>query len=211
MALGKFGPRDWFAGFLVSLASGNGKNDVYVPAITLVDSTGNPTTGSDVTIVNGGDVTQGSIADAAVANGAAGTISAKLRTISTQLAAGVVVTGSTVGLVAGTALIGKVGIDQTTNGTTNGVTLVGYSFQNITTSTTTVVKSGAGVLHLVNVNALGTVASLVTIYDNTAGSGTKIGTINSLTLSGAFQYDLAFATGLTLVTTGAPDITVSYR
>lgn len=91
--------------------------------------------------------------------------------------------------------------------------MAGWSFQNITTSTTTTVKSGAGVLHIVNVNTLGTVASTTTVYDNTAGSGTKIATINSLTLSGPFQYDIAFATGLTLVTTGtaAPDITVSYR
>lgn len=82
---------------------------------------------------------------------------------------------------------------------------------NITTSTTTVVKSGAGALHLVTINALGTVASTVTIYDNTAGSGTKLGTINSLTLSGSFYYDVAFATGLTIVTTGAPDISVAWR
>lgn len=36
-------------------------------------------------------------------------------------------TGGTVGIVAGTALIGKVGIDQTTPGTTNGVALVGVN------------------------------------------------------------------------------------
>lgn len=150
----------------------------------------------------------------------------------------VYVNGGSVGLLAGGAIVGKVGIDQTTPGTTNAVYVtnvgqaamaasipvvvasnqstlnvqqVGYSFQNITTSTTTTVKSGAGVLHLVNVNTLGTVASTITIYDNTAGSGTKIATINSLTLSGPFQFDIAFSTGLTLVTTGAPDITVSYR
>lgn len=116
-------------------------------------------------------------------------------------------------LPAGTALLGKVGIDQTTNGTTNAVSFTGYSFANITTSTTTTVKSGAGVLHIVNINTKGTVASTTTIYDNTAGSGSKIGIIDSLTLAGAFQYDIAFATGLTLVTTGtvAPDLTVSYR
>lgn len=89
----------------------------------------------------------------------------------------------------------------------------GYSYAHIATSTTTTVKSGAGVLHLINVGTLGTVASTITIYDNTAGSGTIIGIINSLTLSGGFPYDVSFATGLTLVTTGtaAPDVTVSYR
>ncbi len=89
----------------------------------------------------------------------------------------------------------------------------GFSFANITTATTTTVKSGAGVLHGVTVNTKGTIASTITIYDNTAGSGTKIGTIDSLNLAGQFLFDVAFATGLTLVTTGtvAPDITVSYR
>lgn len=91
--------------------------------------------------------------------------------------------------------------------------LGGYSFTNITTATTTVVKSGAGVLHGITINTKGTVASTVTIYDNTAGSGTKIGIIDSLNLSGPFLFDAIFATGLTIVTTGtaAPDITVTYR
>lgn len=116
-------------------------------------------------------------------------------------------------LPAGSNIVGKVGIDQTTNGTTNAVALTGYSFANITTSTTTTVKSGSGVLHAVIVNTKGTVASTTTIYDNTAGSGTIIGIIDSLTLAGTFQFDINFATGLTLVTTGtvAPNITVSYR
>lgn len=89
----------------------------------------------------------------------------------------------------------------------------GHSFANITTATTTTVKSGAGVLHTVTVNNLGTVASTTTIYDNTAGSGTKIATINTLAGQETYLYDIAFTTGLTIVTTGtvAPDITVSYR
>lgn len=89
----------------------------------------------------------------------------------------------------------------------------GWSFTNISTSTTTTVKSGAGTLHLVTVNTLGTVASSATIYDNTAGSGTIIAIINTLSLSGSFTYDIAFATGCTVVTTGtsAPNITVAYK
>lgn len=98
-----------------------------------------------------------------------------------------------------------------------GVTAVeeaGRTYSHISTSTTTTVKSGAGFLHTINVNALGTVASTVTIYDNTAGSGTVIAVLNTLTIGqGSYTYDIAFSTGLTLVTTGtvAPDITVSYR
>lgn len=90
-------------------------------------------------------------------------------------------------------------------------TQITNSFSNITTSTTTTAKSGAGVLHTVCVNTLGTVASLIVVYDNTAGSGTKIASINSLAFLGCQTYDVAFATGLTVVTTGAPDVTVSYR
>lgn len=93
------------------------------------------------------------------------------------------------------------------------VTLAGYSFNNITTAATTVVKSGAGVVHTLTINSLGTVASVTTIYDNTAASGTKIATIDSLNLRGTVLYDVAFSVGLTIVTTGtiAPDITVAYR
>jgi hypothetical protein len=88
-----------------------------------------------------------------------------------------------------------------------------FSYSHIDTATTTTVKSGAGVLHSINVNSKGTVASTITVYDNTAGSGTVIAILDSLTLSGTFVFDVSFATGLTLVTTGtvAPDITVSYR
>lgn len=60
--------------------------------------------GGAVTIANGADVAEGNTADAAVAAGAAGTVSAKLRTITTQLAAAT---------PAGSNIIGKVGIDQT--------------------------------------------------------------------------------------------------
>lgn len=90
---------------------------------------------------------------------------------------------------------------------------VGCPFTRINTATTTTVKSGAGHLKKIIVNAKGTVASTITIYDNTAGSGTVIGVIDSLNLYGTFSYDLAFSTGLTLVTTGtvAPDVTVIYR
>lgn len=105
------------------------------------------------------------------------------------------------------------GSSPTPSATPTSVTPAGNSVSNITTSTTTVVKSGAGVLHGININTKGTVASTVTVYDNTAGSGTKLATLDSLNLAGWNQYDVAFATGLTIVTTGtsAPDITVSYR
>jgi len=98
----------------------------------------------------------------------------------------------------------------------NSVPVVGagFTFGNMTTSTTTTFKSGAGVLHTVTINQLGTVASTVSIFDNTAGSGTSIAVLNSLsTGEGTYTYDVAFTTGLTITTTGtaAPNVTVSYR
>jgi len=91
----------------------------------------------------------------------------------------------------------------------------GHSYSNITTATTTTVKSGAGTFHAITVNTAVASATL-TIYDNTAASGTKIGTITlPSTITGVdpfiLPYDIAFATGLTIVTSGSTDVTVSYR
>lgn len=68
-----------------------------------------------------------------------------------------------------------------------------YSYQNITGDATTTVKSGGGYLHTITINAP-TATETITIYDSTAGSGTKIGTITvpaspqPVTLT----YDVAF-------------------
>ena len=58
-------------------------------------------------------------------------------------------------------------------------------------------------------NATGTVQ----IYDNTAGSGNKIGLITEYSATPhCFTFDVAFWTGLTVVTaTAAGDLTVSFR
>ncbi len=85
----------------------------------------------------------------------------------------------------------------------------GLSFSNITTATTTTVKSGSGLLHTLSINS--TAAGTITIYDNTAASGTKIATIKASVVEQTYIYDIAFTTGLTIVTGAASDITVSYR
>lgn len=64
----------------------------------------------------------GATADAATTAGGAGSLSSKLRLATTQLASIISNTASYV-LSAGTAIIGKVGIDQTTPGTTNKVSI----------------------------------------------------------------------------------------
>ncbi len=88
-----------------------------------------------------------------------------------------------------------------------------FSYNHISTAATTVVKASAGFIHAISVNTKGTVASTITVYDNTAGSGTVVGIIDSLNLSGAFVLDVTLGTGITIVTTGtvAPDLTVSWR
>lgn len=86
-------------------------------------------------------------------------------------------------------------------------------FANQTTAATTTVKSGAGFLHAVNVNTCVSGAT-VKIFDNTAGSGTSIGIITCPTNVAAMPtqiYDVAFATGLTMLSSGATDVTESYQ
>ena len=87
------------------------------------------------------------------------------------------------------------------------------SFSNINTNTTSTVKSGAGVLKRIVVNKVGASSNTCTIYDNTTATGTIIGTIDPVHTQMVFEYDLAFSTGLTIVTANgtAADITVIYK
>lgn len=85
-----------------------------------------------------------------------------------------------------------------------------YNFTDISTATTTTVKTGGGILHNITINT--TAASTITIYDSLTGTGTKIATIAASPVIGSnFTYDVSFTTGLTIVTAGASDITVSWR
>lgn len=90
----------------------------------------------------------------------------------------------------------------------------GYNGVNITAAapTTTVVKTGQGILGSVIFN-LPVATGVVTIYDNTAASGTIIATITepSGVLPHGLTYNIHFKTGLTVVTSvAAQDITVTY-
>lgn len=80
---------------------------------------------------------------------------------------------------------------------------------NITTATTTTVKSGRGNLGRIVVNT--TAAGAITVYDNTAASGTKIATLKSSIAEGAYTFECRFLTGLTVVTAAASDITVTWE
>ena len=84
------------------------------------------------------------------------------------------------------------------------------SYSSITTSAQTTVKSAAGALMGITMNALNT--SAIRCYDNIVSGGTTILTIPASTAAGTnFKYGLKFATGLT-VSSGSSDtnITIIY-
>jgi hypothetical protein len=96
-------------------------------------------------------------------------------------------------------------------------------YLNITGNATSVVKSGNGVIRGISINNNNTGGD-VYIYDNTAGSGTKIaqyqlgtpggGLLSTTGLNGPTYISMTaeFTTGLTVVTTGSSsnDITIYY-
>lgn len=95
-----------------------------------IDTTGKMCTaggGGAATVADGADVAQGTTTDAACAtdNGTCTEIALtkrtnqRLTTVNTTLGTPIQATGGTVGLVAGSAVIGKAGTDQTTPGTTD--------------------------------------------------------------------------------------------
>lgn len=118
------------------------------------------------------------------------------------------VTAITNALPAGTNTIGAVSTASAATG--------GYSFLNIPAGqATTTVKSGAGTLHSIILNSAATATNTTVIYDNTAASGTVIGrpAVTTATVPTTLIYDLAFSTGLTIITATANggDMTVTYK
>ncbi len=84
-----------------------------------------------------------------------------------------------------------------------------------TAQSSTTLITGAGVLHAIVIN-FPVASATVTVYDNTAASGTKIALITlpaALLSSGPEEIllDVKFSTGLTIVTTGTNfDVTFAY-
>lgn len=82
-----------------------------------------------------------------------------------------------------------------------------WAYRNVVGAGTTTVKSGAGILHTFCVNTIGTT---LVLFDNTAGSGNKIGSWTT-TAVGCYSLDVNFTAGLTAVTVGTSDITVAFQ
>lgn len=83
-----------------------------------------------------------------------------------------------------------------------------YQFAYISSSTTTKVKIGAGVLHNIVVNG-GTTGTIV-VYNSLVGSGDIIASFDSTNALATYGFDVGFASGCTVVTGGATKLTVSY-
>lgn len=96
---------------------------------------------------------------------------------------------------------------------TNTGTAVGYSYNHILLAapTTTVVKTGAGILHTITFNKP-VATTVVIIYDGIDATGPIASvTVPASPLPVTLTYDAAFTVGLTIVTTtAASDITVTY-
>lgn len=89
---------------------------------------------------------------------------------------------------------------------------VGWKYANATATGATLVKITPGILHTVTFNKP-TATSVVSMYDNTATTGTLIGTITvpSSPQPVTLIYDVAFGTGLAVnIATAVSDITISY-
>lgn len=79
----------------------------------------------------------------------------------------------------------------------------------ISTATTTVVKSGSG--YCGALRCVGGTLGNVTVYDNTAASGTIICPTVTPVANGILIEDVVFNVGLTVVTAAATVLTGSYR
>ena len=87
------------------------------------------------------------------------------------------------------------------------------SYLHLNANGTTTVKSGAGVLRRIVINTRGGIINTLTIYNNTTATGAVIGAVDTVAAGGAFDYELDFTTGLTVVLAGgtAADITIIYE
>jgi len=84
----------------------------------------------------------------------------------------------------------------------------GYSSTYIATATTTTVATGQGILHAINITE--TAAGTITVYDNTAASGTIIAVFKASIAENSFVLDASFTIGCTIVTAAASKLTATW-
>jgi hypothetical protein len=174
----------------------------WAKAIVSVSSAGAEVGGGGaVAVADGADVTQGSTTDAAIVTDANGTHSGKLRGLVKMIANAWDSTNGALRVYLATGI--NFAVDS----------IVTYPFGHnttvIATATTTVVKAGPGTARKIWV-AGGTLGA-VTIYNNTAGSGTQLFPGLTPAANAVVMEDQAFDTGLTIVTAAATIIVCSWR
>ena len=194
--------------------AGTGAGGAGIPRVTVSnDSTvglvaGTASIGA-VTSIDGGITTIGTEADAAYAGSGSATLVAALKGIYNA---------ANSALVAGSAIIGKVGIDQTTPGTTNAVQaipgttggLTTFSLQPAASDNHTNVKNGAGTLYHVAVTNNSATINYLRFYNAATGfNGCNSATnliyqlaIPASTSGAGFVQDIAmginFSTGISI-------------
>lgn len=86
-----------------------------------------------------------------------------------------------------------------------------YLYANLSSAATTQVATGKGILHTVVINTVDKADGTIKLIDGTAGTTANMATI---TMTGSayttLRYDTVFATGLRIVTSTSPNITVTY-
>lgn len=92
----------------------------------------------------------------------------------------------------------------------------GYTYAHVAAGqATTVIKAAAGTLHSITFGGAATATNTTTLYDNATGSGTVIGipSVTALVAPTTLLYDIAFTTGLTIITATAngADMTVAFK
>lgn len=85
-----------------------------------------------------------------------------------------------------------------------------FNGTNLLANATTLVRTGAGILHGITINTKGATANTLKFYDGLTAGGTLKGTIDTTVTPGLWQFDMIFTTGLTIViaTGTAADVTV---
>lgn len=88
-----------------------------------------------------------------------------------------------------------------------------HDFRRLNANGTTTLETGGGKLHSVSICVAGASSNTLTLYDNTAASGTVIANINTTAALGTFIFDAGFGTGLTaiLATGTAADVTITWE
>lgn len=84
-----------------------------------------------------------------------------------------------------------------------------FNYSSVSTATTTLIKNGSGFIHQIRV--IGGTLGAITVYDSLTATGSQIVPTVTPTAQGLLIEDVAFATGLTILTAAATIITVSYR